>query len=196
MEQEKRSYSIDWAGRQLTVETGQLAKQANGAVLVKYGESVILSTATASKQPKDIGFFPLQVNYEERLYAAGKIPGGFIKREGRPSEKAVLAGRLIDRPIRPLFPDGFRNELQVVSIVMSVDQNCSTEMAAMLGSSLALSISDIPFSGPIAGVTVGRIDGEFIINPTVEEQERSEMNLVVAGTKDAINGGSWSERSS
>jgi polyribonucleotide nucleotidyltransferase len=187
MEQQKRSFSMNWAGRELTVETGQLAKQANGAVLVKYGESVVLSTATASKHPKDIGFFPLQVNYEERLYAAGKIPGGFIKREGRPSEKAVLAGRLIDRPIRPLFPDGFRNELQVVSIVMSVDQNCSTEMAAMVGSSLALSISDIPFSGPIAGVTVGRIDGEFIINPTVEQQEQSEMHLVVAGTKDAIN---------
>ncbi|OZM58618.1 polyribonucleotide nucleotidyltransferase [Lottiidibacillus patelloidae] len=187
MEQQKRSFSMEWAGRELTVETGQLAKQANGAVLVKYGESVVLSTATASKHPKDIGFFPLQVNYEERLYAAGKIPGGFIKREGRPSEKAVLAGRLIDRPIRPLFPDGFRNELQVVSIVMSVDQNCSTEMAAMVGSSLALSISDIPFSGPIAGVTVGRIGGEFIINPTVEQQEQSEMNLVVAGTKDAIN---------
>ncbi|CAM4020285.1 polynucleotide phosphorylase [Bacillus manliponensis] len=187
MTQEKQVFSIDLAGRQLTVETGQLAKQANGAVLVRYGDTAVLSTATASKEAKDVDFFPLTVNYEERLYAVGKIPGGFIKREGRPSEKAILASRLIDRPIRPLFADGFRNEVQVVSIVMSVDQNCSSEMAAMLGSSLALSISDIPFEGPIAGATVGRIDGEFIINPTVEQQEKSDIHLVVAGTKDAIN---------
>ncbi|WP_369903025.1 polyribonucleotide nucleotidyltransferase [Bacillus manliponensis] len=187
MTQEKQVFSIDLAGRQLTIETGQLAKQANGAVLVRYGDTAVLSTATASKEAKDVDFFPLTVNYEERLYAVGKIPGGFIKREGRPSEKAILASRLIDRPIRPLFADGFRNEVQVVSIVMSVDQNCSSEMAAMLGSSLALSISDIPFEGPIAGATVGRIDGEFIINPTVEQQEKSDIHLVVAGTKDAIN---------
>ncbi|MBC6971934.1 polyribonucleotide nucleotidyltransferase [Bacillus sp. Xin] len=187
MSQEKQVFSIDLAGRQLTIETGQLAKQANGAVLVRYGDTAVLSTATASKEPKNVDFFPLTVNYEERLYAVGKIPGGFIKREGRPSEKAILASRLIDRPIRPLFADGFRNEVQVVSIVMSVDQDCSSEMAAMLGSSLALSISDIPFEGPIAGATVGRIDGEFIINPTVEQQEQSDMHLVVAGTKDAIN---------
>lgn len=187
MSQEKQVFSIDLAGRQLTIETGQLAKQANGAVLVRYGDTAVLSTATASKEPKNVDFFPLTVNYEERLYAVGKIPGGFIKREGRPSEKAILASRLIDRPIRPLFADGFRNEVQVVSIVMSVDQDCSSEMAAMLGSSLALSISDIPFEGPIAGATVGRIDGEFIINPTVEQQEKSDMHLVVAGTKDAIN---------
>lgn len=187
MGQDKKIYSIDWAGRKLSVEIGQLAKQANGAVLVRYGDTAVLSTATASKEPKKLDFFPLTVNYEERLYAVGKIPGGFIKREGRPSEKAILASRLIDRPIRPLFADGFRNEVQVVSMVMSVDQDCSSEMAAMFGSSLALSVSDIPFEGPIAGVTVGRIDGQFVINPSVAETEKSDMHLVVAGTKDAIN---------
>ncbi|RMD57166.1 polyribonucleotide nucleotidyltransferase [Bacillus subtilis] len=187
MGQEKHVFTIDWAGRTITVETGQLAKQANGAVMIRYGDTAVLSTATASKEPKPLDFFPLTVNYEERLYAVGKIPGGFIKREGRPSEKAVLASRLIDRPIRPLFADGFRNEVQVISIVMSVDQNCSSEMAAMFGSSLALSVSDIPFEGPIAGVTVGRIDDQFIINPTVDQLEKSDINLVVAGTKDAIN---------
>src|SRR6476620_4564023 len=187
MSQEKQVFSIDLAGRQLTVETGQLAKQANGAVLVRYGDTAVLSTATASKEAKNVDFFPLTVNYEERLYAVGKIPGGFIKREGRPSEKAILASRLIDRPIRPLFADGFRNEVQVISIVMSVDQDCSSEMAAMFGSSLALCVSDIPFEGPIAGVTVGRINNEFIINPTVEEAEKSDIHLTVAGTKDAIN---------
>jgi polyribonucleotide nucleotidyltransferase len=187
MGQDKHVYSIDWAGRKLTVEIGQLAKQANGAVMVRYGDSAVLSTATASKEPKNLDFFPLTVNYEERLYAVGKIPGGFIKREGRPSEKAILASRLIDRPIRPLFADGFRNEVQVVSMVMSVDQDCSTEMAAMFGSSLALSVSDIPFDGPIAGVQVGRVNNEFIINPTVEQSENSDIHLVVAGTKDAIN---------
>ncbi|WP_458413856.1 polyribonucleotide nucleotidyltransferase [Schinkia sp. CFF1] len=187
MENKKQTFSMDWAGRKLTVETGQLAKQANGACLIRYGETAVLSTATASKEPKSLNFFPLTVNYEERLYAVGKIPGGFIKREGRPSEKAILASRLIDRPIRPLFADGFRNEVQVISMVMSVDQDCSSEMAAMFGSSLALSISNIPFEGPIAGVTVGRIDNEFIINPTVEQEEKSDIHLVVAGTKDAIN---------
>ncbi|MFD2682783.1 polyribonucleotide nucleotidyltransferase [Bacillus seohaeanensis] len=187
MEQSKQTFSIEWAGRQLTVEIGQLAKQANGAALIRYGETVVLSTATASKEPKPLDFFPLTVNYEERLYAVGKIPGGFIKREGRPSEKAILASRLIDRPIRPLFADGFRNEVQVISMVMSVDQNCSSEMAAMFGSSLALSVSDIPFEGPIAGVIVGLVDGDFVINPTREQQEKSEIHLSVAGTKDAIN---------
>ncbi|WP_368504091.1 polyribonucleotide nucleotidyltransferase [Alkalihalophilus sp. As8PL] len=187
MEQERQVFSMDWAGRELTVETGQFAKQANGAVLVRYGDTAVLSTVTASKEPKNLSFFPLTVNYEERLYAAGKIPGGFIKREGRPSEKAILASRLIDRPIRPLFPDGFRNEVQVISIVMSVDQDCSSEMAAMIGSSIALSISDIPFDGPIAGVTVGRNNGDLIINPTTEQLDNSDINLVVAGTKDAIN---------
>lgn len=187
MSQEKQIFSIEWAGRPLSVEVGQLAKQANGAVLVRYGDTAVLSAATASKEPKKLDFFPLTVNYEERLYAVGKIPGGFIKREGRPSEKAILASRLIDRPIRPLFADGFRNEVQVISMVMSVDQDCSSEMAAMFGSSLALTISDIPFEGPIAGVTVGRIDGTFVINPNVEQTEKSDIHLVVAGTKDAIN---------
>ncbi|WP_082418965.1 polyribonucleotide nucleotidyltransferase [Massilibacterium senegalense] len=187
MEQTKHVFSIDWAGRPLTFEIGQLAKQANGAVFVRYGDTAVLSNVTASKEPKDLDFFPLTVNYEERLYAVGKIPGGFIKREGRPSEKAILASRLIDRPIRPLFPDGFRNEVQVISMVMSVDQNCSSEMAAMVGSSLALMVSDIPFDGPIAGVIVGRVDGKFVINPTVEQAEKSDLHLIVAGTKDAIN---------
>ena len=187
MGQDKHVYSIDWAGRKLTVEIGQLAKQANGAVLVRYGDSAVLSTATASKEPKNVDFFPLTVNYEEKLYAVGKIPGGFIKREGRPSEKAILASRLIDRPIRPMFPDGFRNDVQCISMVMSVEQDCSSEMAAMLGSSLALTVSDIPFGGPIAGVVVGRIDGQFVINPTVEQMERSDIDLTVAGNKDAIN---------
>ncbi|WP_153731325.1 polyribonucleotide nucleotidyltransferase [Sporosarcina obsidiansis] len=187
MSEQKKVYTLDWAGRPLTIEAGQLAKQANGAVLVRYGDTTVLSTVTASKKPKPLDFFPLTVNYEERLYAVGKIPGGFIKREGRPSEKAVLTSRLIDRPIRPLFPDGFRNDVQVISLVMSVDQNCSSEIAAMIGSSLALSISDIPFDGPIAGVQIGRIDNEFIVNPTPEQLETSEIDLVVAGTKDAIN---------
>jgi polyribonucleotide nucleotidyltransferase len=187
MEQTKYEYSMDWAGRKLTVEIGQLAKQANGAVMIRYGDTAVLSTATASKEPKNLDFFPLTCNYEERLYAVGKIPGGFIKREGRPSEKAILASRLIDRPIRPLFADGFRNDVQVISIVMSVDQDCSSEMAAMFGSSLALCTSDIPFEGPIAGVIVGRVGGEFVINPTVEQAEKSDIHLTVAGTKDAIN---------
>ncbi|HEY4578253.1 MAG TPA: polyribonucleotide nucleotidyltransferase, partial [Savagea sp.] len=187
MGQGKQTFQMEWAGRTLIVETGQLAKQANGAVFVRYGDTSILSTVTASKEPKNLDFFPLTVNYEERLYAVGKIPGGFIKREGRPSEKAVLTSRLIDRPIRPLFPDGFRNDVQVISMVMSVDQDASSEMAAMIGSSLALSISDIPFDGPIAGVQVGRVDGEFIINPTPAELEKSDLDLIVAGTKDAIN---------
>ncbi|MBM7608408.1 polyribonucleotide nucleotidyltransferase [Lysinibacillus composti] len=184
---EKKVYSYEWAGRQLVVEVGQLAKQANGAALVRYGESAVLSTATMSKQPKPLDFFPLTVNYEERLYAAGKIPGGFIKREGRPSEHAILVSRLIDRPIRPMFPDGFRNEVQVISMVMSSDPDCPTDVAAMFGSSLALSVSDIPFDGPIAGVHVGYIDGEFVLNPTVEQSEKSIVHLTVAGNKDAIN---------
>lgn len=187
MESVKQEFSIDWAGRKLTVEIGQLAKQANGAALVRYGDTAVLSTATASKEPKNVDFFPLTVNYEERLYAVGKIPGGFIKREGRPSEKAILASRLIDRPIRPLFADGFRNDVQVISIVMSVDQDCPSDMAAMFGSSLALCVSDIPFEGPIAGVIVGRVDGKFVINPTVEQSEQSDIHLAVAGTRDAIN---------
>lgn len=174
------------AGRSFVLETGQVAKFANGAVTVRYGDTVVLCTVTASKEPKDLDFFPLTVNYEERLYAVGKIPGGFIKREGRPSEKAILASRLTDRPIRPLFPEGFRNDVQIVNMVMSVDQDCSSEIAALIGTSAALSISDVPFSGPVGGVIVGRVNGAFVINPTVAEMEQSEMKLVVAGTKDAI----------
>ncbi|QGH34582.1 polyribonucleotide nucleotidyltransferase [Gracilibacillus salitolerans] len=187
MVEEKKVFSTEIAGQPFRVEIGELAKQANGACMVHYGDTAVLATATASKEPKDLPFFPLTVNYEERLYAVGKIPGGFIKREGRPSEKAVLTSRLIDRPIRPLFPDGFRNEVQVISTVMSVDQNLPSEIAAMIGSSIALSVSDIPFGGPIAGVVVGRVDGNFVINPTLEEREKSDIDLTVAGTKDAIN---------
>ncbi|HEY4566597.1 MAG TPA: polyribonucleotide nucleotidyltransferase [Savagea sp.] len=187
MTEQKQVFTMDWAGRTLTIETGELAKQANGSALVRYGDTTILATATASKEPKALDFFPLTVNYEERLYAAGKIPGGFIKREGRPSEHAVLTSRLIDRPIRPLFPDGFRNDVQVITMVLSVDQDASSQMAAMVGASVALSISNIPFDGPIAGVQVGRIDGEFIVNPTPAQLEESDLDLIVAGTKDAIN---------
>ena len=184
---DKKVYSYEWAGRPLVIEVGQLAKQANGAALVRYGETAVLSTATMSKSPKPLDFFPLTVNYEERLYAAGKIPGGFIKREGRPSEQAVLTSRLIDRPIRPMFPDGFRNEVQVISMVMSNDQDCPSDVAAMFGSSLALAVSDIPFDGPIAGVHVGYINGEFVVNPTVEQAAQSTVHLTVAGNKDAVN---------
>lgn len=187
MAEEKKLFSTEISGKKFTVEVGELAKQANGACMIHYGDTSVLSVATASKEPKDLPFFPLTVNYEERLYAVGKIPGGFIKREGRPSEKAILSSRLIDRPIRPLFPDGFRNEVQVISTVMSVDQDCSSEIAAMIGSSIALSISDIPFEQPIAGVHVGRVDGELIINPTIEQEAKSDIDLTVAGTKDAIN---------
>ncbi|AMA72713.1 MULTISPECIES: polyribonucleotide nucleotidyltransferase [Aneurinibacillus] len=187
MDMDVKIYEFDLAGRKMSIEYGKLAKQANAAVLVRYGDSAVLSTVTASKKPSQLDFFPLTVNYEERLYAVGKIPGGFIKREGRPSEKATLASRLIDRPIRPLFPEGFRNEVQVVNTVLSVDQDCSTEIAAMIGTSAALSISDIPFHGPIGGVIVGRVNGEFFINPTVEQMEKSDLHLTVAGTYDAIN---------
>lgn len=187
MSTEKKVFETQWGGRPLIIEVGQMAKQANGAVFVRYGDTVVLSAAVASNQPKDVDFFPLTVNYEEKMYAVGKVPGGFIKREGRPSEKATLAARLIDRPIRPMFAEGFRNEVQITNIVMSVEQDCTPEMAAMLGSSLALCISDIPFNGPIAGVEVGRVNGEYILNPTVEQAEASDIHLSVAGTKDAIN---------
>ncbi|MCJ0597240.1 polyribonucleotide nucleotidyltransferase [Enterococcus cecorum] len=183
----KQVFSTTWGGRPLSVEIGQLAKQANGAVLVRYGDTVVLSVAVASKEAKDADFFPLTINYEEKMYAVGKVPGGFIKREGRPSTEATLTARLIDRPIRPMFAEGFRNEVQVTNIVMSVEQDCSPAMAAMLGSSLALSISDIPFDGPIAGVQVGRVNGKYILNPTIEQQEQSDIDLTVAGTKKAIN---------
>lgn len=182
---EKR-VEMQLGGRTLVLETGLLAKQANAAVTVRYGDTVVLCTVTASSEPKDLDFFPLTVNYEERLYAVGKIPGGFIKREGRPSEKAILASRLTDRPIRPLFPEGFRNDVQIVNLVMSVDQDCSPEIAAMIGTSASLSISDVPFKGPIGGVVVGRVDGQFVINPTIAQEEQSDIYLVVAGTKDAI----------
>ena len=184
---EKKVFSYNWGGRQLTVEIGQLAKQANGAVLVRYGDTVVLTAAVGTKQAKDTDFFPLTVNYEEKMYAAGKIPGGFIKREGRPSEHATLTARLIDRPIRPMFAEGFRNEVQITNTVMSVDPDCPPEMAAMFGSSLALCISDIPFDGPIAGVDVGRVNGEYVINPTTEQKENSDIELSVAGTATAIN---------
>ncbi|WP_161877666.1 polyribonucleotide nucleotidyltransferase [Alkalibacterium sp. MB6] len=183
----KQTFTTELGGRTLTVETGQLAKQANGAVLVRYEDTVVLTAAVASKNPSTMPFFPLTVNYEEKMYSVGKIPGGFIKREGRPSENATLTARLIDRPIRPMFAEGFRNEVQITNTVMSVDPDNSPEMSAMLGSSLALCISDIPFNGPIAGVTIGRIDGEFVINPSEELMEQSDIELTVAGTKDAIN---------
>ena len=184
---EPQIFETDLAGRKLKMEIGKYANQANGAVMVRYGDTSVMATATASEEPKDTDFFPLTVNYEERLYAVGKIPGGFIKREGRPRDKAILASRLIDRPIRPLFHEGFRNEVQVVTTVMSVDQDCSSEIAAMIGASVALSISDIPFTGPIGGVVVGRVNGQLVINPTVEQMEKSDLHLVVAGTKHGVN---------
>ena len=182
----KQVFSMDFDGRPLSVEIGELAKQAGGSVLVRYGDTVVISTACASNVAKDTDFFPLTVSFEEKLYSVGKIPGGFLRREGRPSEHATLTARMIDRPIRPLFADGFRNEVQVVNTVLSVDQDCSAEMAAMFGASLALSISNIPFNGPIGGVIVGRENGEFIINPTVKQAEESDLSLTIAGTKDAI----------
>ena len=187
MSQEKKVFKTEWAGRSLTIETGQLAKQANGAVLVRYGDTVVLFTAVASKEPRDGDFFPLTVNYEEKMYAAGKIPGGFKKREGRPGDEATLTARLIDRPIRPLFPKGYRHDVQIMNTVLSADPDCSPEMAAMIGSSMALSVSDIPFQGPIAGVNVGYIDGKYVINPTLEQKEVSRLDLEVAGHKDAVN---------
>lgn len=184
----KKTFELDFHGKKIVVENGELAKQADGAVLVRYNDTVVLTAAVVSKTANLLSdFFPLTVNYQEKLYSVGKIPGGFIKREGRPSEAATLAARMIDRPMRPLFPEGFKNEVQVISTVLSVDQDCSPELTAMLASSLAVSISKIPFNGPIAGVKVGRVDGEFIVNPTPEELEKSDLDLTVAGTKDAIN---------
>lgn len=183
----KHVFETIFAEKPLVVETGQVAKQANGSVIIRYGDSTVLTAAVMSKKMTTGDFFPLQVNYEEKMYAAGKFPGGFNKREGRPSTDATLTARLIDRPIRPMFAEGFRNEVQVINTVLSYDEDSSAPMAAMFGSSLALSISDIPFNGPIAGVQVAYIDGEFIINPTVQQQESSQLELTVAGTKDAIN---------
>jgi polyribonucleotide nucleotidyltransferase len=182
-----KTFSIDLAGRELTIETGKLAQLANGAVLVRYGDTVVLSTATASQAPREgIDFFPLSVDYEERLYSVGKIPGGFIKREGKPSEKAVLTSRVIDRPIRPLFPKDLRNDVAVINTVLSVDQDNSPEIAAMIGTSAALSISDIPFNGPIGGVILGFVDGEVVINPDADQREKSLMYVTLSGTKDKI----------
>lgn len=183
----KEVFKYDFCGKNLIIETNEIAKQANGSVLIRYEDTVILSTAIASKNPKDLDFFPLTVTFEEKLYSVGKIPGGFLKREGRPSEHATLTSRLIDRPIRPLFADGFRNDIQIVNTVLSVDPDTTPEMAALFGASLALTISNIPFMGPVAGVNVGRVNGELIINPNVEEMDNSDIDLVVAGTKDAIN---------
>ncbi|MDO5394022.1 MAG: polyribonucleotide nucleotidyltransferase [Mycoplasmatota bacterium] len=184
----KKTFELNFHGRKLIVEHGELAKQADGSVLVRYNDTVILTAAVVSKTVNLLSdFFPLTVNYQEKLYSVGKIPGGFIKREGRPSEAATLAARMIDRPMRPLFPEGFKNEVQIISTVLSVDQDCSPELTAMLASSLAVSISKIPFNGPIAGVKVGRVNGELVINPTPEQLEQSELELTVAGTKDAIN---------
>lgn len=183
----KQTFETTFAGRPLVVEIGQVAKQANGAAVIRYGESTVLSAAVMSKKISTGDFFPLQVNYEEKMYAAGKFPGGFNKREGRPTTDATLTARLIDRPIRPMFAEGFRNEVQVINTVLSYDEDSSAPMAAMFGSSLALSISDIPFNGPIAGVQVAYIDGEFIINPSAEQKEASLLELTVAGTKEAIN---------
>ena len=184
---DKKVFTLDFRGRRITVESGQLAKQANGAALVKYADTAVLATSVMSKNASTADFFPLTINYLEKLYSVGKIPGGFIKREGRPTESATLAARMIDRPMRPLFPENFRNEVQIVNTVLSVDPDNSPEMTAMFGSSLATCISKVPFDGPIAGVKVGRVNGEFIINPTVEELEQSDIELTVAGTKDAIN---------
>ncbi len=183
---EKKVYNLDFLGRELIVETGELAKQANGSVLVRYGDTVVLSVCVMGKSMLTQDFFPLQVLYQEKLYAVGKIPGGFIKREGRPSEAATLAARLIDRPIRPMFDENLRNEIQVINTVLSVDQDNSPEMAALFGSSLCLNISNIPFNDPVAGVIVGLVDGNFVINPTAAETEKSTLHLTVAGTKEAI----------
>lgn len=184
---EKKVFQTTWAGRPLIVETGQVARQANGAVIVRFGDTTVLTAAVMSKKAKDGDFFPLQVNYTEKMYAAGKIPGGFLKREGRPSTKETLTSRLIDRPIRPMFADGFRNEVQVINTVLSFEEDNSAGMAAMFGSSLALAISDIPFDAPIAGVDVAYVNEEYILMPTVEQQANSSLELCVAGTKEAIN---------
>lgn len=183
----KRTFEKEFYGKKIVVEIGELAKQANSACLVKYGDTVVLTAVVNGKEPTTGDFFPLMVLYQERLYSVGKIPGGFIKREGRPTEAATLAARLIDRPIRPLFKEGFKNEVQIINTVLSVDTAYSPELTALFGSSLALTISDLPFEGPVAGVVVGRINGKFVINPTPEEQEQSDIYLTVAGTKDAIN---------
>ena len=183
-----KRFEMELAGRTLAVDVNRVAKQANGAVLMHYGDTTVLCTATASEKPRDgIDFFPLSVEYNERLYAVGKIPGGFNKREGKASENAILTCRVIDRPMRPLFPKDYRNDVTLENLVLSVDQDCSSEMAAMFGASLALCVSNIPFNGPIAGVIVGRINNEYVINPTPAQAEVSKIHLAVAGTKYAVN---------
>ena len=182
-----KSYETELAGRKLTIETGKIAQLANGSVVVRYGDTVVMVNVTAAKEPKeDIDFFPLSVDYEEKLYAVGKIPGSFQKREGKPSDKAILTSRAIDRPLRPLFPKDFRNDTVVVATVLSVDQDNSPEVCAMIGASCALSISDIPFGGPTAAVNVGYVDGNIILNPTEEQRKNSKLTLTVAGTKEKI----------
>ena len=182
-----RTYSMELAGRTLTAEIGRVAEQANGAVLLRYGETTVLVTATASEKPRDgIDFFPLSIDYEERLYSVGKIPGGFIKREGRPSEKAILTARCIDRPLRPLFPKDYRNDVAIVATVMSVDQDCSPEVVAMIGASLALNISDIPFTDPVSSVSIGYVDGELVVNPTAEQREKTRLTLTVSSKEDKV----------
>src|SRR5690554_6677822 len=183
----KQVFETTLAGKPLRVEVGEVAKQANGAAMVYYGDTVVLSTAVAKAKVGQTDFFPLMVIYQEKLYAAGKIPGGFFRREGRPSEHETLTSRLIDRPIRPLFDEGYRNDVQVVNTVLSSDPEASSQMAAMLGSSIALEISNIPFLGPIAAAHIGRINGEFVLNPSTEQLNESDIDLIVAGTKDAIN---------
>ena len=184
----KQVFELDFYGKKIIVEHGQMAKQASGSVLVRYGDTVVLSAVVVSKNVNLLSdFFPLTVNYQEKLYAVGKIPGGFIKREGRPTEAATLAARMIDRPMRPLFAKGFKNEVQIINTVLSVDQDCSPELTAMFGSSLATMISPVPFEGPIAGVKVGYVNGKFVINPSAEQLEKSLLDLTVAGTKEAIN---------
>lgn len=182
-----RTYSMELAGRTLTAEIGRVAEQANGAVLLRYGETTVLVTATASEKPRDgIDFFPLSIDYEERLYSVGKIPGGFIKREGRPSEKAILTARCIDRPLRPLFPKDYRNDVAIVATVMSVDQDCSPEVVAMIGASLALNISDIPFTDPVSSVSIGYVDGELVVNPTAEQREKTRLTLTLSSKEDKV----------
>ena len=184
---EHKIFKMDFAGRELSVEIGKIAQLASGSAILTYGETMVMVNVSKSAQPRDgIDFFPLSVDYEEKLYSVGKIPGGFLKREGKPSEKAILTSRLIDRPIRPLFPKGFRNDVQVVATVLSVDPDCTPDIVSMIGSSIALSISDIPFNGPTGSVLVGLVDGAFVVNPTAEQREKSSMHLVVSGTKDAI----------
>ena len=180
-------FETEVAGRKLAVETGKMAQLANGQCLVRYGDTVVQVAITASEKPRDgIDFFPLSVDYEEKLYSVGKIPGSFMKREGRPTEKAILTSRAIDRPIRPLFPKDFRNDVTIVATVFCVEQDNQPEFAAMLGTGIALAISDIPFNGPIASVFVGIADGEFVINPTVEQREKSPLSLTVSGTKELV----------